>query len=216
MNQQGVALLAGLVLMAAVSLLALSAASGMVLQRSMASNFQESMLALQNASIASAYAQAWLFSRSDHERERGCQIDCLLPMAIHEGGTLPMNPEFESAAWWRNNAIPAGYNPATAQMEITPAQGAEPALWLIEEVHYESTGETEHESHAGGQAFYRIVSRGTGLNARSVVVTETIVARPWEGDFSAGPYPPNGPVETFCRQFDDVYACGHLAWRQTR
>ena len=63
MNSRGIALFTGLVLLAALSLLALTAASGTVLQRTMAANFQENSMALQNASIAASYARAWLNSR---------------------------------------------------------------------------------------------------------------------------------------------------------
>jgi len=47
MNSRGIALLAGLFLLAALSLLALTTATGTILQRNMATNFQENSLALQ-------------------------------------------------------------------------------------------------------------------------------------------------------------------------
>jgi Tfp pilus assembly protein PilX len=53
-KEKGVALIAGLVLLAAISLLALMAASGMVLQKHMATNFQQDAQALENAGIAAA------------------------------------------------------------------------------------------------------------------------------------------------------------------
>jgi Tfp pilus assembly protein PilX len=215
-NQRGIALLTGLLLMAAISLLALSATSGMLLQRSMTVNFQENAVALQNAGVASAYAAAWLFSRPVNERESGCGDNCLLPMAIHDAGSLPANPEFESIQWWRINATPAGYNPQTAQTDPAPVAGEEPAFWLIEEIHFESTGDSRDEGRAESQAWYRILSRGAGRNGRSVAVSETIVARPWNGDFQPAVYPPEGPAEAFCDQFESRYACGPLAWRQKR
>jgi Tfp pilus assembly protein PilX len=216
LNSRGIALFAGLVLLAAVSLLALTAASGSVLQHNMAVNFQENAMALKNASIATAYAKAWLNSRLVSERESGCLDGCILPVGIRNPGELPARPEYESAAWWRSNALAAGYNPETAETEITPDAGAEPARWIIEEIQYETSGDTRGENMAEGVAYYRILGRGTGRNTRSVAVTEAIVARPWDGDFEPGLYPPDGLFGVFCRQFDNRYDCGSLSWRQRR
>ena len=216
MRCRGVALLAGLALLAAISLLALIAASGTILQRNMAINFQENSIALQNASIASAYAIAWLNSRPVNERESSCETNCILPAGIRNSGLLPQQPEFESAAWWRNNGFAAGFNPETTEKIVTPDDGAEPAHWAIEEIHYESTGEARGELRAEGIAYYRIFGRGTGKNTRSIAVTEAIVARPWEGDFQAGSYPPDKPFGAFCRQFENRYDCGSISWRQRR
>jgi len=216
LKSQGVALLAGLILLAAVSLLALSAASGAVLQRNMAINFQENLTALQNASVAESYALSWLNSREVVDRQSGCQTNCLLPTGILNPGTLPANPEFESVQWWRSNAFIAGYNAETNEQLETSDQGAEPARWIIEEIHYLATGDAGSETSAEGLAYYRILSRGTGRNSRSVAVTEQIAARPWDGDFEPGAYPPVEPDRSFCRQFAGRYDCGRLSWRQRR
>lgn len=216
MKQRGIALLAGLVLLTAISLLALSASSGMILQRNMTMNFQENSLALQNASIASEFAVAWLNSRPVIDRESACEEDCLLPIGIHAQGELPAQPEFESVEWWRSNAFETGYNPEKAETITTPDRGAEPARWIIEEIYYQLTGDVVEEGRAESVAYYRIFSRGTGRNSRSVAVTETITARPWEGDFDSGDYPPTGPLDSFCDQFESRYDCGRLSWRQRR
>lgn len=216
MNSRGIALLAGLFLLAALSLLALTTATGTILQRNMATNFQENSLALQNASIATNYAKAWLNSRPVNERESGCEIDCVLPVGIRNPGELPARPEFESAAWWRGNAMAAGYNPETTETAATPDSGVEPAHWIIEEINYETSGDSYGENMAEGVAYYRIFGRGTGSNTRSVAVIEAIVARPWEGDFRSGLYPPDGRFGAFCQQFENRYDCGSLSWRQRR
>lgn len=216
MRSRGIALLTGLILLAAISLLALSAASGMMLQRNMSINLEENAIALQNASIASHYALAWLNSRAVVERESGCVSGCLLPVGVHPPGEFSGQPQFEGAEWWRTNAITAGYNPNTARFDNTPDQGAEPARWLIEEIHYQHTADRRVEHRAEGLGYYRIMSRGTGRNARSVVVIETIAARPWDGDFQPGAYPPEGPGPEFCDQFEGRYDCGRMSWRQLR
>ena len=216
MNNRGIALLAGLILLASISLLALVTASGTVLQRNMAGNFEDKALALQNASIATGFAAAWLNSRPIISREAGCLINCILPVGIHNPGSLPARPEFESSAWWAAHTIEAGLNPLTAEVIATSDSGFEPARWVIEELHYQPTGETRGENAAEGVAYYRILGRGTGRTNRTVAVTEAIYARPWEGDFEAGPYPPDGPPHDFCLQFGRKYDCGKLSWRQRR
>jgi hypothetical protein len=216
LNDRGIALLAGLILLASISLLALVTASGTVLQRNMAGNFEDKALALQNASIATGFAAAWLISRPIISREAGCQTGCVLPAGIHNPGGLPARPEFESSAWWEANAFEAGFNPVTSEFITTSDSGFEPARWIIEEIHYQETGETRGENVAEGVAYYRILTRGSGRTSRTVAVTEAIYARPWEGDFEAGAYPPDGPPHGFCRQFDRKYDCGKLSWRQRR
>lgn len=216
MNSRGIALLTGLMLLAAISLLALSAASGTLLQRNMAINFEENAQALQNASVAGSYALAWLNSRTVIERESGCVSNCLLPIGIMSSGSLPAQPEVEGAEWWRGNAIAAGYNPETDRSERAPDQGAEPARWLIEEIHYQLVDPSGDDEHPQGLGYYRIVSRGTGRNARSVAVIEMVAARPWDGEFLPGVYPPNGPAREFCAQFGGQFDCGRLSWRQLR
>jgi len=216
MTDRGIALLAGLVLLAAISMLALVATSGMILQRRMTVNFTENSRALENATVAQSYARAWLNSRADHERERGCESDCILPVAIRNTGELPPHPEFESSSWWRSQAVAAGWNPETGEAVGELRTGDEPARWLIEEIHYESTGDTSSDTTAEGVAFYRVLSRGTGRHPGSVAVTESIVARPWEGTYAATPFPLEGSSTEFCRQFEGKYDCGSLAWRQRR
>lgn len=208
--------MAGLVLLAAISLLALSAASGTVLQRNMAINFQENAIALQNASIAENYAIAWLNSRDVSERQSGCYANCLLPIGIRNPGELPTDPEFESVEWWRSNALVTGYNAETAETLVTPENGVEAARWIIEELQYLDTGDSRDENRAEGLGYYRILSRGTGRSPRSVAVTELIASRPWDGNFQASPFPSKGPANLFCRQFENRYDCGRLSWRQKR
>jgi len=216
MNNRGMALLTGLVLLAAISLLALSAASGTVLQRNLATNYQENERALENALIAANEALSWLNHRAVSERQRSCFFGCLLPIGIHSAGELPDQPEFESGTWWRNNAYRAGYDPETTRSHGTADNGIDPAHWLIEEIHYAETGDAWATGQAEGVAYYRILGRGTGYNARTVAVVELITARPWEGEFEMGNYPPDGPDKAFCQQFGNRYDCGKLSWRQRR
>lgn len=216
MNASGMALLIGLLLLAAVSLLALAAANGSLLQRQQASHFAEERRAVENADIAEAQARAWLFSRADVEREAGCISGCLLPPAVHRPGELPDEPEFESAAWWRLNGIRAGDHPESGDPVLPPGTGGEPARWLIEEIQYQALESRDEAPGFAGLGWYRILSRGSGRHPGRIAVSEAIVARPWEGDYSPAGYPPRPDDPDFCAQFTTDVACGRHAWRRRR
>ncbi|MGK2927254.1 MAG: pilus assembly PilX family protein [Lysobacterales bacterium] len=215
-NPRGVALLMGLLLLAALSLLAVMTANGMLLQQRMAANFGDRGLALGNADRAVAAARAWLDSRADVERQASCVSGCWLPVAIHAAGTLPVNPEFESAAWWRANSVPAGSHPETGEALSAAVPAGDASRWIIEEIHFAPPAEVVSGPPVGGIGFYRIVGRGTGTDPGNVAVTESVVARPWQGDYEPAVYPPSAPPLEFCRQFDPLLPCGTLAWRQRK
>lgn len=215
-NARGVALLMGLLLLAALSLLAVMTANGGLMQQRMAANFGDRGLALENADRAAAAARGWLDSRADVEREAGCVDACLLPVAIHAAGELPAYPEFESAGWWRNNAVPSGRHPESGEALGGSAPAGTAAHWIMEEIHFETFAETVTGATLGAIGYYRILGRGAGVNPASVAVTETIVARPWEGGYEPVAYPPSAPPRDFCRQFDPQVPCGVLAWRQRK
>lgn len=216
MREHGIALLIGLILLAALSLLALVSTSGMMLQRRMAANFEQRSAALEKATMAQSWARAWLYSRADHERESDCETACILPAGILNSGELPRLPEFESESWWRGNTFAAGLNPETGQLLVDVYPGEDPPRWVVEEVHYQATGDAAGKSTAEGLGWYRILSRASGTHPGSIAVTEVIVARPWGGDFLPVDFPAVKPSAEFCRQFEDRYDCGIQAWRQRR
>lgn len=216
MKDRGIALLMGLVLLAAVSLLALMAANGMVLQRHMAANFSERASALAGATRATAAARDWLYSRGHSERETGCLSGCFLPAGIHPPGQLPRNPEFESDHWWQFHAVAAGTHPESGEPLAAEAIRPNPPRWLMEELHFAPPEQTGSEPANAGVAYYRIFARAQGNRPGSVVVTESIVARPWGGESVPQPYPREGSPAAFCRQFGPAFDCGTQAWRQRR
>jgi Tfp pilus assembly protein PilX len=220
-TQRGIALIAGLVLLASISLLALMAASGMIMQKHMASNFRQDMKALENSGIATSYASSWLYSRPVHERDAACSTNCVLSVAIRSSREIPTAAEYESAAWWRDNGIEAGTNPSTGEKIVSyEDSGSEPPRWIVEELHYQSLAESGFEDGTKGLVYYRILGRGAGLHPSSIAVTESIVARPWGGDYELNAFPPGHEPADFCAQFNHPaipsFNCGRLAWRQRR
>ena len=207
------ALVTGLLLMAAVSVLALTAAGSMTLQRHQAANFADRARAAAGADLAASWARAWLYSRADTDRQPGCVTGCLLPLAIREDSEISDNPEFESMAWWVSNGTPAGRHPATGESVGFEAGTESDALWLMEELHYEESAEKVNHHGVG---YYRIFSRGTGRHPGSVVVTETIVARPWGSDIEPSAFPPDQPMAAFCTRVGEEVACGTRSWRRRK
>ena len=221
MIQRGVALIAGLALLAALSLLALVATSGMILQRHMAANDHENKRTLENSAIATSFATAWLYSRANHEREDACISDCLLPVAIHSLGEIPAQAEYQDLIWWQSNGIEVGVNPESGEsVAENPGTGVVPPLWILEELHFEEAENTDDENPFRGVGYYRILSRGTGTQAGKITVTESIVARPWGGNYQLDVFPPGPEASNFCFQFagrvEVDHDCGRLAWRQRR
>jgi Tfp pilus assembly protein PilX len=216
MRIRGIALLMGLVLLAAISLMALMTMNGMLLQRRMSANFGASNRALGSATRAAMAARAWLNSRPDFERERGCLTGCLLPPTIRSPGELPLHPEFESATWWRLNSVATGSHPETGQPTDPEETEVNPPRWVIEELYYAPLPGAASGPSAAGVGYYRILARSSGDGPGSLAVTESIVARPWDGDYEPLPYPPNVPLANFCQQFDRAVPCGVQAWRQRR
>lgn len=216
MNCRGVALLTGLLLLAAISLLAVTAAGGMTLQRQQVANYEDRALASTRAALAESHATAWLLSRGDTEREAGCSQNCLVPAGIRNDGELPDAVAFESESWWQANAFAAGTHPATGEAAGFPAAIEHEAMWLAEEIHFQGAPATQSGPAVAGVGYYRILARGRGRHARSVTVSESIIARPWGGEYEPAAYPPIQPPDSFCGQFDPSLPCGRLAWRQRR
>ena len=213
MNCKGIALITGLLILAAISLIAITAAGSMTLQRKQAANYRDKTMAMANAHVAESWAKAWLFSRSDIERQPSCIRDCVLPIGIHLPGELPESVENRALPWWIESAMHAGSNPASGEQ---PSDLEWSSFWVMEEIHYMDHEETDWKSSPVGVGYYRIYSFGAGRHPRSTVVTESIVARPWHSDLTPSAFPPSEPLTAFCRQFSADFSCGTVAWRQLK
>jgi Tfp pilus assembly protein PilX len=210
------ALVAGLVLLAGLTALALLSANSMAVQRLQAANHEDRERARQHALHAERAAMAWIASRPDYERQAGCMRDCLLPAAVMPPGSLPDNLAFESTAWWRSHGHESGVHPLTGESFDTEQGVAEPPRWLIEEVHYRAEKLAGATAEADAVGYYRLVSRASGRRSGSIAVTELILARPWEGDYKVPSYPPERQSPGICEQFPQDSPCGVLSWRQIR
>ena len=217
----GVALLAGLILLMAISLLALAATGSMLLQQRMANNFSDSQRANRLAQTALRYGEQALFALGDEQRIAGCTTACFGPAAqalIYANGTLPPYPEEQTQAWWQ------GWGKVASSEESSPTAdpattlfSPDPLYFLIEEIHFQAADGAEGqsiESATDGIGYYRILGRATGMGAGSVAVQEAILARPWGTGLleSGSTLPGSGP----CAALSALMDCGRLSWRKRR
>lgn len=218
-REHGVTLLTGLVLLAAISLLALVAASSMALQLRMAGNFEDSRLAAQNSAVAVTLGEDFLYSIRSDSRLAACHTACFNPplsTIIHPAAGLPPFPEYENESWWRLSAVDASIDPLTGlPMENAGAGGADHPRYLIEEVYFDPLTGVPVAADApvlNGIGYYRILGRGSGRNSAAIAVSESIIARPWTVE--AMPGSSFGNSSEFCTGFKPWYNCGRMAWRQ--
>lgn len=201
----GMALLTGLVLMAAISLLALVATSSMLLQTRMAANFRDIRQARWASVAAVLRGEAFVLGLEPNQRLPGCLTQCFtapLDEVIHHSPELPAFPENQDNAWWQDWGI--------------AANGAR-SRYLVEEIHYETSASLLAQPAApalDGIGYYRVLGRGSGKGSASVAVSEAIVARPWPLQPLTGQeVVPNAP---YCDAFSPWYDCGRVSWRQRR
>ena len=216
MKARGVALVTGLVMLAAISLLALTAAGGMTLQRHQAANFQDRVRARSAADAAQWAALAWLYSRPDSDRQADCSTACFLPDAIYPADALPEQPEIRGRTWWAAHANQADRHPVSGDPAGLRATVGPDGAWILQEIHFAAITPNANEQAVAGIGYYRLLSRGGGRQVNTVVVTEAIVARPWGGVSEPAAYPPGQPLRVFCSQFDVALPCGILSWRALR
>lgn len=219
-DARGIALIGGLVLLSALSLLALIASSGMLSQQRMAGNFDDAGAARANAEQAVAGGLALLLATPPDRRIEGCATDCFIAPTgalIRGAGELPALPEFENGAWWQAEGLLSGTDPVTAEAPaVTYAPWAEAPRFTVEEVAFRSAADVAAPPEApviDGIGYYRILGRGTGRQTTAVAVNEAIVARPWAA--SAVEETAADWIE-FCAPFRPWYDCGRMAWRARR
>lgn len=207
-GQRGAVLLLCLLLLLALSLLGLAAASDRQLQDHINGNVESAQRAEDIARIGSLWAQAWLLGQPGETRPAAGSV-------ILAAGSLIVNPEQQDSAWWHSNGHAAGTDPVSGQSFAMPglAAGAE-AHWLIEELH--AADVDAGNGVIAELAWYRILARGTVGQPGSAAFSETIVARPWGEAAWRNAFPPEAGANAFCALLTEPLACGRQAWQQLR
>ena len=214
----GPVLLICIMLLAAVTLLGLAAASDYFLQERMSNNLAGGAYAEQSANAALEWGEAWLLGLAGSERPAACNDPCAESDIIRNAGDYGPAPEQQESVWWQQHGFAAGYDPVSgALLDAVQADMANRAYWLIEEIHVGSWQPDEvpaPEQDPGTEmGYYRIYASGSALHSMRFSVTESIVARPWGNSAWTDEFPRPRNVPNFCYRDQPVAPCGRVAWR---
>lgn len=213
-RSRGIALIAGLMLMASMVMLSLAVATGVLLEHRMAGNFGDGQLALGRAQLAQQWGEHWLYSQAVNPLNPECESDCGVAL-IYPQGTLPAAPELLNSEWWSLNAWKAGIEPVTGLVHLDYTfPGTGDPLWLIEELRIEPL-EPLIEDPEPTMGYYRVLAHGSGRLPGSIAITESIIARPWIDSLEPSPLPPSAGT-WFCETVTTDFACGRMSWRRRR
>jgi hypothetical protein len=208
--EKGGVLVLGLVLLSALLVLGLVSLNNMLFQQRIAGNFQQQLATRQATETGIHWATAWLTSRDETTR---AQVDLAPP--------IPPMAENLELAWWRFTGFEPGTNPVSDEvLAQTLTDSGFTAHWVMELIH----SEPAVLQPGVDISYYRILSRAAieGVNEASSApaVTESIVARPWGGEYEPGIFPPATSIPAgtplFCDQFETNLPCGQVAWRQRK
>lgn len=205
-RQNGAVLLIVVLLLVALSLLALVAGSDSLLQSRMAAHATSRPAALHQAEAAAAWAESWLMRLPGDRRPSTCQAECGNGEVIRAAGHYPATPELEDGNWWAANAWRAGEDPGGA---VPPSPDHGTGRWLIEELHVEP-------GPSDTVAYYRILARAEAPGAIPAAVIESLVARPWGHPDWQDEWGVEPGALPFCRRLELALPCGRVAWQQRR
>jgi len=208
MRQSGAVLLVCLMLLAALSLLGLAAASDHLLQERIATNLLDADHASVDADAALKWGESWLLGAPGDQRPPACPSDCGAGQVIRAAGFHGPAPEHLGEDWWRANAYQAGADPVSGTVL---AQGGL-AFWLAEEVHVEPA--QAGDNPAPEIAWYRILSRSADSPAGTYAVSESLLARPWGDAAWTDDYPTTSQAPGFCIETSPSVPCGRVGWRR--
>ena len=210
---RGAALPLALLLLVAVSGLAVVAAAEGVLQLRMAENSTTAVVPRTVAQSALDWAEAWLLGQPGDARPGVCSTACGAGEAIYAVGALGPVPEQQAESWWLAMGSADGSDPLAASPPVPrPGAGLTPGHWLVEELRFEPAT----ADGAPARSYYRILARGTDPGARQPAVLESILVRPWgEADWRNA-LPPEPADPDFCSATPPGNPCGRLAWQQRR
>jgi Tfp pilus assembly protein PilX len=210
---RGAALLMCLLLLTALSLLGLAAATDARLQQRMAGNSESARESRRRAESALAWAEAWLFSRDGSQAPENCEPPCGAGDVIWSSAGHFPRPEHRPTSWWLEYAHLAGTDPADGRL-VDHRLAASHGRWLVEELHRETA--VPDDGVPATVAYYRLTARAAGPRESVVTVVESILARPWGNEHWTAALPAGSSVQALCRSFEPDLSCGRLAWRRLR
>ncbi|WP_303808358.1 pilus assembly PilX family protein [Aeromonas rivipollensis] len=155
MRQRGMVLILSLIFLTVVSLLAMAAMRGGVLQEKMAGNYQESLQALQAAEAALRGAERYI--------EGGTAGPFNNSEGLYELVDTAMDPLASTTSWRSHN---------------TGGQGPSPEYFIELLPYTQSLNENlAADEPQGERRLYRITARGYGLSNESFVLLQSTYSR---------------------------------------
>jgi len=212
-SSRGAVLLLCLILLIALSLLGLAAASDQQLQERINDNIEVARQDQEIARLGSLWAQAWLSALPGDTVPATCGASCPEGAVILPAGSLTESTGIQGPDWWQSNAWDAGLDPVTGSRFAMPGiAGGAQAHWLVQELRVAPFDAGEDGSASVG--WYRILARGSnGLHGTSAV-TESIFARPWgEASWRRDLSDDSGQAD-ICPLVPAQFSCGRQAWRE--
>jgi type IV pilus assembly protein PilX len=155
MQQKGMALILSLIFLTVVSMLAMAAMRGGLLQEKMAGNYRESLQAFQAAEAALRGAERYI--------EGGTAGPFNNSSGLYELVDSAVDPLASTTSWRSHNTGGQGQSPGYFIERLPYTQGAS-----------ESLAADEPQSE---RRLYRITARGYGLSNESVVLLQSTYSR---------------------------------------
>jgi hypothetical protein len=209
-RQHGAVLLICLMLLAAVSLFGLAAASDHLLNEKISKNQVETAAVAGLANSALEWGESWLLGIPGDQRPVACDTHCGIGDVIRAPGFHGPSPELHDEDWWRVHAFAAGTDPQTG----AAVKQTGPAFWLIEEIHHQpAQSEASPKPETG---WYRVLGRSAETATGTLAVTESILARPWGNAAWTNGFPPIASGPGFCYLQKPPSPCGRAGWRRVR
>jgi len=161
-RQHGAALVVSLLLLAVMTILALSASQTTRLQERMAGNARDMDVAFQAGEAGVRNAEAWIDGQAAQP-----QTCSAAPCTVFQAGIFPPDMATATDTWWTTNGQPYG----TAAKEMSSAN-ADP-IFVVEEAAFLKDDLTEGNGPPSGRVFYRTYAGAQGATDSARVVVQT-------------------------------------------
>lgn len=202
----GSALAICLVLLAALTAVGVALASVNHLQRRIQSNEERAAAARDNAEVALAEAERWLFQLANDTPPVACVRDCVSSSPAWSPEALPDKVQHLDPGWWRTHARQA----ELPHDEATGHGGA--AYWMVVEMAPPGALGAFPDTTI---ARYRLLGLGADAQLSAYAVTESLLARPWTVGNTSDSESTETSVREACRRLVTT-PCGRTAWRRLR
>ena len=216
-SQHGAALVIGLIVMTALTLLTLAASNSQLMQSRIAGNRSHEQLAFQQAELAMDWAERGLLLST--ALPAACDSNCDTNDWLLTAGALSARLEQQTVSWWRSMALAYGdprLSPITPASVLPVTSVPHLLIELLELEHNVTSATYTAYFRLSVAAFYPrengyiLLQSVLGLPLRSADQNRMVSAVN-NGDCQTVSADPADPVATMLN-----LPCGRLSWRQLR